>query len=61
MNYSEKKYRQRISLGQNNNSLVILVAINLIVFVSFAFVKALYYFNHGNPDGLVLYQQNVLP
>lgn len=61
MNYSEKKYRQRISLGQNGNSLVILIAANLVVFVSFAFIKALYYFNHGNPEGLVLYRQNVIP
>lgn len=61
MNYSEKKYRQRITLSQSGNSLLILIAINLVVFVAFAFIKALYYFNHGNPEGLVFYRQNVLP
>lgn len=61
MNYSEKKYRQRVSLGQSGNSLVTLIAINLVVFVIFSFIKALYYFNHGNPEGLVLYKQNVMP
>src|SRR5574338_127170 len=61
MNYSEKKYKERISLGQSGNSLVILISANLVVFVIFSFIKALYYFNHGNPEGLVLYRQNVLP
>ncbi|MCC7401379.1 MAG: rhomboid family intramembrane serine protease [Chitinophagaceae bacterium] len=61
MNYSERKYRQRVTLGQSGNSLIIIIAINLVVFVVFAFIKALYYFNHGNPDGLGLYNQNVLP
>ncbi|MBS1919621.1 MAG: rhomboid family intramembrane serine protease [Bacteroidetes bacterium] len=61
MNYSAKKYKQRVSLGQNGNSLVFLIGINLVVFVIFAFIKALFYLNHGNPEGLVLYRQNVLP
>lgn len=61
MNYSERKYRQRVTLGQSGNSLVILIAISLVVFVAFAFIKALYYFNHGNPDGLNLYHQNIFP
>lgn len=61
MNYTEKKLRQRIKLNQNGNGLLVLIAINLVIFVAFAFIKALYYFNHGNPEGLVLYRENVIP
>ena len=61
MSYYEKEYRRRISLGQSGNTLIILIAINLVLFVIFSFVKLVYYFNHGNPQGLALYNENVLP
>jgi len=61
MNYSEKKYRQKILLGERGNNLFLLLGICLVVFVIFAFVKALWYFNY--PDKLVaqaLFNKNVL-
>lgn len=61
MSYYEKQYKRRITLGQSGNTLVILIAINLVIFVAFAFIKAICYFNHGNPDGLVIYNESVLP
>lgn len=61
MSYYEKEYRRRISLGQSGNTLMILIAINLVIFVIFSFVKLVYYFNYGNPQGLVSYNENVLP
>jgi membrane associated rhomboid family serine protease len=61
MNYSEKKYRQKLQLDRTHNGLMLLMAICLIVFVGFAFVKALWFFN--NPDkkiALALFNKNVL-
>ncbi|MFI5132761.1 MAG: rhomboid family intramembrane serine protease [Chitinophagales bacterium] len=61
MSYYEKQYKRRLSLGQSNNTLITLIAINLVIFVLFSFVKLVYYVNHGNAQGLVLYNENVLP
>jgi membrane associated rhomboid family serine protease len=62
MNYSEKKYRQRIQLDKSNNNLFLLIAICLLVFVGFAFVKALSYFNYADDKELAktLFNKNVL-
>jgi len=46
MAYMEKKYRQRISLGQSGNALVTLIAISLIMFVLFAFLKLVWYYRY---------------
>lgn len=61
MNIEEKQYKKRLSLGQSGNALVILVAINLLLFVSFEFLKLISYFNHGETQGIVNYNANVLP
>ena len=61
MMYSEKKYRYKFSLGQSGNSLMILVAINLIVFILFAFIKAIYFFHYEDNDmALAFYNENIL-
>lgn len=63
MNYSEKKYRQKLQLDKGNNGLMLLMAICLIAFVGFAFVKALWYFNNPSPDKKFasdLFNKNVL-
>ncbi|MBK9939856.1 MAG: hypothetical protein IPP02_16060 [Chitinophagaceae bacterium] len=44
MTYSEKQYKQKITLGQSGNTLVMLIAICLIAFVGLAFMKAIWYF-----------------
>src|ERR1043165_908964 len=61
MVYPEKKYKSNISLGQSSNRLTILVAINLIVFVIFAFIKTLYFFRYADKNtAITFYHENVL-
>ncbi len=61
MNYSEKQYKQKISLGQSGNALMMLIAISLIIFVILAFMKALWYFNYQDKQvALALFNKNVL-
>jgi membrane associated rhomboid family serine protease len=61
MAYSEQQYRQRISLGQSDNALVILVGINLILFVMLGFVKAIWYFRYPDQQtALFFFNKNVL-
>jgi membrane associated rhomboid family serine protease len=61
MTYSEKQYKQKISLEQKTNPLMMLVAISLILFVILAFVKALWYFNYQDKNiALPLFNRNVL-
>lgn len=58
--YIEKRYKQRITLGQSDNTLVKLIAICLIVFVGLAFMKAVWYFTYQKELALPLYYKNVL-
>ncbi len=46
MSYYEKEYKRRLSLGQDGNALVMLIAINLVVFVLFKFIYVLYFFSY---------------
>lgn len=48
MSYYEKNYRRRLSLGQKSNALIILIAINLVIFVILAFIKAVYFMRYEN-------------
>lgn len=48
MAYYEKEYKQRLVLGQGNNALITLIAINLVVFVILAFIKAIFYLRYEN-------------
>src|ERR1051325_1301799 len=59
MSYYRRQYR--FSFGQGNSDLITLIAINLVMFVGFAFVKLIYYFNHGSDAGLLLFNTKVLP
>jgi len=60
MMYSEKKFYPKITLGQRGNSLVLLIAICLIVFVGLAFMKAIYYFRFEKDLALPLFNKNVM-
>ncbi|MFN2457020.1 MAG: rhomboid family intramembrane serine protease [Chitinophagaceae bacterium] len=59
MGYYQQQNRKRLSIGQDGNTLVMLIAIQLIVFVVFAFIKVIYFFTYG-AEGSVIYQQTVL-
>src|SRR5262245_19619314 len=60
MNLSEKQYKQRISLGDKNNSLMTLIGICLIMFIIMAFMKAIWYFRFEKEMAPILFQKNVL-
>ena len=61
MAYIERKYRRKITLGQSGNALITLIAINLVLFVVFAFVKAIYFFRYADKSAAeTFYYQNVL-
>lgn len=48
MSYYDRNYRSRLSFGQRSNALIILIAINLVIFVILAFVKAIYFMRYEN-------------
>lgn len=60
MTYTEKEYKQRISLGQSGNTLMMLIAICLIMFVGLAFMKAVWYFRFPKEIALTEFTQNVM-
>jgi membrane associated rhomboid family serine protease len=62
MTTTEQQYRQRITIGDKGNTLIVIIAINLIVFVSLAFMKAVWLFKYQEDQklGLVNYTQNIL-
>ena len=60
MTYTEKQYRQKITLGQSGNALMMLIAICLIMFVGLAFMKAVWYFRFPKELAPALFEKNVL-
>ena len=46
MSYYEQDYRRRLHIGRENNSLIALIAVNLTVYVIFAFIKVVYIFTN---------------
>jgi membrane associated rhomboid family serine protease len=55
MAYPEKEYRQRISLGQSNNALTMLIIVNLVAFVILTFIRVFFFFLYredGQADAL---------
>ncbi len=60
MTYSEKQYKQRITLGQSGNTLMMLIAICLIMFVGLAFMKAVWFFRFPKEIAPSLFTKNVL-
>lgn len=61
MSYYEKGYKRRSLFRQDNSALITLIAINLIVFVIFAFVQAIYYLRFENgAQAVAEFNENVL-
>lgn len=62
MSYFEKQYREKISTEKKSNALLVLIAICLIMYVSLAFMKAIWFFryNDNKEMALSLFNKNVL-
>jgi len=61
MTYSEKQYKQKVSLEPKTSPLMMLVAVSLILFVILAFIKALWFFQYQDKNiALPLFNKNVL-
>ena len=59
MSIYQERSRNRLSIGQSGNTLTMLIAVILMVFVVLAFIKLIYYFTYSE-SGLALYNQQVL-
>ncbi len=59
MSYYRQENRRKLTVGQDGNALISLIAIHLVVFVVLAFIKVIYYFSY-NSSGLAEYQKDVL-
>jgi membrane associated rhomboid family serine protease len=61
MTYTEKEYKQRISLGQSNNALTMLLIVNLVVFIIFTFLKVMFHFLYREDGEAVrLFNERIL-
>jgi membrane associated rhomboid family serine protease len=57
--YRQENRRSRLTVGQDGNALITLIAIHLVVFILLAFIKVIYYFSYS-ADGLQIYRNNIL-
>ena len=60
MKLSERRYSQKILLGRQGNALISLIAITLVTFVLFAFIKAIWYFRFPKDEAPLLFERNVM-
>lgn len=59
MSYYRQENRRRLTVGQDGNALITLIAINLVVFVLLAFIKVIYYFSYSR-EGLNFFHNDIL-
>lgn len=59
MTYTEESYKPKMTLGQKGNYLFLLIAVCLIFFVGFAFMKAIWYFRFQKEIALSLYYTDI--
>lgn len=57
--YRQENRRSRLTVGQDGNALITLIAILLVVFILLAFIKVIYYFTYSS-NGLGAYQNTIL-
>ncbi|MGZ8557700.1 MAG: rhomboid family intramembrane serine protease [Chitinophagaceae bacterium] len=61
MAYHERQYRKRLSLAHANNALILLIAINLIIFIILAFLQAVFYLRfEGKTEAAHFFDTKVL-
>lgn len=62
MGIQDRDYDRRLSLAQERNSLITLIAINLVVFVILIFIRAVLSVQYGSMElGTARFQANVVP
>jgi membrane associated rhomboid family serine protease len=59
MSYYKREYRRRLFLREDGNALVMLIAINLVVFVLFAFVNVIYFFSFQKDAAALQYHNDI--
>jgi membrane associated rhomboid family serine protease len=59
MSYYKQQNRRKLSVGEDGNALVMLIAINLVVFVIFSIIKLVYFAGSGSA-GVNEYETEVL-
>jgi membrane associated rhomboid family serine protease len=60
MKYKEKEYQRKITLGQSGNAVMSLLAICLVLYIIFAFTKAIWFYRFETEQAPVLFRQDVL-
>lgn len=60
MAYTEREYKQRITLGQSGNTLTMLIAVSLVMFVGLKFMQAIWYYRFPKEIAESSYISNVL-
>ena len=60
MIYSEQKYLKKNLSRQDNNYLLALIAICLVLFVGFSFIKAVWFYKYAKEVALTNYHSDVL-
>ncbi|RYZ27928.1 MAG: rhomboid family intramembrane serine protease [Chitinophagaceae bacterium] len=58
MSYYQQRNQSKLSIGQDGNTLTMLLVINLSVFAILAFIKVIYYFSFSE-QGLPLFNQQI--
>jgi membrane associated rhomboid family serine protease len=58
MSYYQQRNQPKLSIGQDGNTLTMLLAINLSIFAILAFIKVVYYFSFG-ANGVTLFGDQV--
>jgi membrane associated rhomboid family serine protease len=58
--YPQKQFKERISLGQSNNALTMLIIINLVIFAILGFIKVIFLFLHSDGQATALFNDQVL-
>lgn len=60
MAYTERQFKERMTLGQSDNALMKLIAITLIMFVGLAFMKAVWYVTYDKAVAVAHFNKEVL-
>lgn len=58
MSYYQQRNRTRLSIGEDGNTLTLLLVLNLIVFAILAFIKVVYYFSFSD-KGVMLFNEQI--